>query len=325
MIGTFVLSLDKELVWGSVDHTPVEEWRRRHPDARGVVRELLALLDEFAIPATWAVVGHLFLRSCARGPDGRAHPELPRPRYHWHAGDWLAADPCSDVERAPLFYAPDVVDAILAARAGHEIGSHSFSHLVYGDPGCPAEAADGDLAACVAAARARGLELRSFVFPRNREGHHDLLRARGFRAYRGEEPHLYRRLPRPARRAAHFADHALGLAAPTVAPAETLPGLWNVPGSMMLFPRGGLRDLIPVAARVRKARATLARAVGRGEIFHLWFHPFNLHAGRAAMFAGLREILRAVAGERDRGRVEVRTMGEIATLAACQTTSRSTR
>jgi hypothetical protein len=43
------------------------------------------------------------------------------------------------------------------------------------------------------------------------------------------------------------------------------------------------------------------------------------------MFAGLREILRAVAGERDRGRVEVRTMGEIATLAACQTTSRSTR
>ena len=62
MSGTFVLSLDKELVWGSIDRTPVEEWRRRHPDARGATRELLALLDELAVPATWAVVGTPNLR-----------------------------------------------------------------------------------------------------------------------------------------------------------------------------------------------------------------------------------------------------------------------
>jgi len=312
MTAAFVLSLDKELVWGSVDHTPVEEWRRRHPDARGVTRELIALLDELAIPATWAVVGHLFLDACARGPDGRAHPELVRPSYRWHPGDWLAADPCTDAARAPLFYAPDLVDEIGAARAGHEIGSHSFSHLIYGDPGCSRAAAASDLGACVEAARARGLALRSFVFPRNVEGHHDVLRELGFTAFRGEEPHLYRRLPRPARRAAHFADHALGLAAPTVSPSERLPGLWNVPGSMMFFPRGGPRDLISFDRRVRKARATLARAVRRREIFHLWFHPFNLHTDRAGMFAALRRILRAVADERERGRIEVLTMGQAA-------------
>ncbi len=30
MSGTFVLSLDKELVWGSIDRTP-EQWNRRIP------------------------------------------------------------------------------------------------------------------------------------------------------------------------------------------------------------------------------------------------------------------------------------------------------
>src|SRR5688572_22286936 len=160
MAATFVLSLDKELVWGSVDHTPVEEWRRRHPDARGVTRELIALLDELDLAATWAVVGHLFLERCERGPDGSPHPELARPQ---HRG--LDADPCSDVAHAPLFYAPDLVDEIASARAGHEIGSHSFSHLVYGD--CSRAAAASDLRACVEAARERGMELRSFVFPRN--------------------------------------------------------------------------------------------------------------------------------------------------------------
>lgn len=312
MGAAFVLSLDKELVWGSVDHTPVEEWRRRYPDARGVVHELLALLDELQVPATWAVVGHLFLERCERDAGGRPHPDLVRPRHAWKAGDWLDVDPCADMARAPLFYAPDLVDAIASAKAGHEIGSHSFSHVVYGDAGCSRAAAASDLAACLAAARPRGIRLESFVFPRNVEGHHDVLAENGFIAFRGEEPHVYRHLPGVARRAAHFADHALGFAAPVVSPSEKLPGLWNVPGSMMLFPRGGLRDLVSFHARVRKARATLDHAVRAGKIFHLWFHPFNLQSARAGLFAALREILGAVVREREAGRLEVLTMGQVA-------------
>jgi len=305
MTGTFILSLDKELVWGSLDHTPAEAWSRRYPDARGVTRELLALLDEVGVPATWAVVGHLFLDRCQRGQNGRAHADIVPPRP-----DWFAADPCSDAASAPLFYAPDLVDAIGSARAGHEIASHSFSHAVYGD--CSRAAAASDLRAAVAAARARGIQLQSFVFPRNVEGHHDVLAENGFIAYRGEEPHAYRRLPRPARRIAHFADHALAAAAPVVAPSQRLPGLWNIPGSMMFFPRGGPRDLIPFEARVRKAKRTLDAAVRTGKMFHLWFHPENLTVDRAGMFAALRRILVAVADERERGRIEVATMGQVA-------------
>jgi peptidoglycan/xylan/chitin deacetylase (PgdA/CDA1 family) len=312
----FVLSLDKELIWGSRDHTSEAEFARRNPDPRGVVRELLALLDRHEIPATWAVVGHLFLASCTRGGDGRAHPELPRPRHAWYARDWFADDPCSDRRRSPLWYGDDVLEMILGAKTRHEIGCHSFSHVVYGDAGCSAEVADADLAACIEAAARWGLRPTSFVFPRNQEGHHALLRKHGFTAFRGQEPSWYRGLSGKARRLAHFVDQAAAIPPPAVTPAEYLPGLWNIPGSMMLLHRGGMRRAIPIAMRVAKARAGIARAIRRDSIFHFWFHPFNLQVDRRAMFEGLDAILARVARERAAGALDVLTMSGVAAQMA---------
>jgi peptidoglycan/xylan/chitin deacetylase (PgdA/CDA1 family) len=309
---TFVLSLDKELVWGSRDHTAAADFDRKYPDLRGVVRELLAVLDEYGVPATWAVVGHLFLSSCSRGEDGRAHPELVRPDYPWYPGDWLKTDPCTDRTRDPLWYGDDILDWIRAARTPHDVGSHSFSHVLFGDPGTSEAAARSDLQACVAAARAKDVELKSFVFPRNREGHHRLLKECGFTSYRGVDPHWYRAFPAKLRKAAHFADQALALTPPVSLPSETLPGLWNIPGSMMLLHRGGVRRAIPIASRIAKGKAGLRRAVDEGKIFHLWFHPFNLARDRAAMFAALRGILREAARLRDAGALDVRTMAGVA-------------
>ena len=42
-------------------------------------------------------------------------------------------------------------------------------------------------------------ELRSFVFPRNVDSHHELLGAQGFTACRGADPTWYRSLPGPGR------------------------------------------------------------------------------------------------------------------------------
>jgi peptidoglycan/xylan/chitin deacetylase (PgdA/CDA1 family) len=319
---TFIVSLDEELAWGSFDHTPASAFGARYPDLRGVVRELLAAFDEHGMPATWALVGHLFLSSCARGPDGRAHPELVRPEYPWRPGDWLSDDPCGDRESHPLWYGDDVLEMIRAAKVRHEVASHSFSHIVYGDPGTSDAAVRSDLRACVEAAAAKGVTLKSFVFPRNREGHHAALRDAGFSAYRGVDPVWYGGLPRPLRRAAHLADQALALTPPVSVPVETLPGLWNVPGSMLLLHRGGVRRAIPVASRVAKGKAGLARAVREGKIFHLWFHPFNLAHDRGAMFAALRGILAEAARLRDRGALDVRTMGETAEAAAAAMSER---
>ncbi len=309
---TLVISLDQEFIWGSFDHTPPDVFARAHPDPRGTVRALVDLFEELHIPVTWAIVGHLFLGSCERGPDGRAHPEIVRPRYAWYGGDWLGADPCTDRARDPLFYGDDVLDMVQGARAGHEIACHSFSHLVYGDPGCSEAAATADLEAWVDVAKRRAITLRSFVFPRNREGHHALLRRHGFVAFRGEEPAWWHELPGAAKRAGHLFDQVAARPPPVVEPSELLPGLWNLPGSLLLLHRRGVRRLIPFAARRRRISLGLARAVRQRRLFHLWFHPHNLSFDRAGLFAVLREGLTEAAALRDRGLLDIRTMGDVA-------------
>lgn len=308
----FVLSLDTELVWGSFDHTPPSEWALKYREARAAIADILELLDEFAIPATWAVVGHLFLSSCSRDSEGLAHPEIKRPCFSWYPHDWLALDPCADAAREPWWYGADIVDAILGARVQHEIGCHSFSHIVFGDPGCSEECAEADLQASIRVASERGVRLRSFVFPRNIEGHHNLLRSAGFCCFRGAEPAWYLRLPVALRRAGHFIDQALAVSPSVSTPSELQPGLWNIPASALLLHRGGVRQLIPMASRVRKARRGLDRAVKESKVFHLWFHPFNLCIDRPRMTAVLRQILSSAADLRDSGLLKIMTMGDLA-------------
>lgn len=318
MTGTFVLSLDTELVWGSFDHTSAEDFGQHYPDIRGTIADILRLLEQHEISATWAVVGHLFLGSCERGSDGRAHPELRRPAHAWHHGDWLGSDPCTDRTRDPLWYGDDIVGLLRSARVPQEVGSHSFSHVVFGDEGCSAEVASSEVDACVRVAAGQGIELRSFVFPRNVEGHHDVLLANGIRAFRGAEPYWYRRLPRPLRRVAHLVDQAAAIPPPVSPASERLPGLWDIPGSMMLLSRVGIRRLVPMQSRVRKARRGLRRASREGKVFHLWFHPFNLAVDRQAMLRVLDEILEEAARLRASGQLTIHTMGSLADELAGQ-------
>ncbi len=310
--GSLVVSFDTELIWGSFDHTTADGFERRYPDVRGTIGDLLQLLDRYQVPVTWAVLGHLFLARCERGADGRAHPELIHPQQRWFGGPWLAADPCTDRARDPLWYGDDILDAIQGARTAHEIGCHSFSHALFDDPDLTQAAVRSDLDACRRVAATRGIELRSFAFPRNREGHHRLLRDAGFVAFRGADPTWYRSLPGVPRRAAHFADQIAALPPAVSHPVQAVPGLWNVPGSMLLLHRSGMRRVIPIASRIAKARLGLRRAVRSGAVFHLWTHPFNLASDRAGLLGALEAILRDAVALREGGRLRIETMGEVA-------------
>lgn len=309
---TFVLSIDTELVWGSFDLFSPATFEARYPEMRTVIRGILDALVDHEMAATWAVVGHLFLDSCERGPDGRAHPDFPRPRLAWHPQDWFAADPCTDRARDPLWYGDDLVDLLLDARVAQEVGCHSFAHIPYGDPGCTPDVVEADLTVCAELAAKRGLTMRSFVFPRNIEGHHGALAEHGFTAYRGLDPTWFESLPGQTSRGARLLDQTLPIPPPVSTPTETRPGLWNIPGSMLLIGRRGPRRLVPPAAPVAKAKAGMARAVREGKVFHLWFHPFNLAADRERSLAMLRAILAEAVRLRDRGALDVRTMGDLA-------------
>lgn len=244
------VSADLELAWA---------WRyaRISEDAKETALHLgrrsrvsmPALLDLFRAadtPVTWATVGHLFLDSC-----GERHPEIARLPYFEHdlwrfsQGDWFDDDPCTDVHRDPEWYGPDILDAIAAADPRHEIGSHSFSHVDLSDAVCPPDVARDELAACAAAARARGVTLETLVFPGNRHGNFRALADAGYRGYR-----------------LHTRDH-LRL------PRRDEHGMWQIPGGLCWELPPGWTAKAWIAALKR----SVDRAADNGTILHLWFHP----------------------------------------------------
>jgi len=314
--GVFTISLDFELIWGTLDLFGPERFRRACEVERSVLVRLLDLFAEYEVPATWCVLGHLFLDSCTN-TNGSKHPEIVRPTHLWCRHDWFHFDPCTTEETATIFYGRSLLERIRTCRVPQEIGCHSFSHVIFGDPGCSAATAESEVRACVRLASEMGIELRSFAFPRNSVGHLDVLRRHGFSCYRGPDPTWYekRRWPGLVKRLLNLWEVLRAAEPPVVLPTWAPAGLWNIPGSMIYFPMHGLRRYIPLELRVRRAVKGLDAAVRRKRVFHLWFHPTNLADEPEAMFDGLRRILEHACLLCERGELVVRTMAALAQSA----------
>jgi peptidoglycan/xylan/chitin deacetylase (PgdA/CDA1 family) len=312
--GAFTLSLDFELIWGTLENYGPDAYRSACETERAeVVDRLLALLAEFEVSATWCTLGHLFLDGCAP-QNGVKHPEIVAPRRA-NGEDWFAYDPGTDERRDPIYYGRTLVRKVQDCPVPQEIGGHSFSHVLFAR--CSAETAASDLAELVRAANEVGVEPRSFAFPGNEVGHLELLPRHGFTCYRGPEPSWYGGPGAGAlRRFAHLFDILSARRPPVSESVEELPGLWNVPASMMYFPMHGRRRHIPLSRRVRRAVKGLDRAAAERRVFHLWFHPTNLADEIDQMFAGLRSIFEHASALRSDGTLEVASMGALADKAA---------
>jgi peptidoglycan/xylan/chitin deacetylase (PgdA/CDA1 family) len=309
--GACVISIDTEMAWGEAHRRDGSEGRHRFAAEREVVDAVLDLFARYEMSATWAVVGHLFLDACHDDGCG-PHPELVTPAYDWLGDDWLAVDPCSDIDAAPHWYGRDIVDAILGCAVPQEVGSHSFSHVIVDDPACTPEVFSSELAAAAAVAADRQIDLRSFVYPRNAIGQVERLAEHGFRSYRGGRPSPpFAGRPAWQRRALAAVDKMHPLAASAVRPVREPSGVWNVPQTYLFAPASSGRRL-PPALWARRPVARLRQAARHRSLFHLWFHPYNITAAPGRALATLEIVCRAAARLRDAGRLDVVTMGDLA-------------
>jgi peptidoglycan/xylan/chitin deacetylase (PgdA/CDA1 family) len=288
MSGLFILSLDTEIAWGTYGEAAIARQRHAFDHYRSLVRRLLDMLDQYAIPATWAVVGHLFLK------QGDEHAiTLRRPDYP----EW--------------YHAPDVIEMIRSASTPHEIGTHTFTHA-FADEVTPDDW-DNELRICAKLHQDHNLTLRSLVYPRNHIAYTEMLPQYGIIAYRGAEQKWYRQPSGVVGRVLSYLDYLLALPPVTYDPATLRVGekLVNLPASQFLMSYDRLRGWIPTASRVRQAKLGIERAVTRNHLYHLWFHPFNLGSSHK-MFDALEQILREVARRRDSGQLRVMTMQQAA-------------
>ena len=299
-VGTVLISIDAELGWGFNDfeNVPTE----RIEAARPGWRRLLELLEQFEIPATWAVVGHLCLKQCSG-----VHPSHPA------KDEWFARERHEWVLRPDFRFGHGLVEAISESGVNHEIGSHSFSHVVFDERDTSRELARAELKASLEAAGDLGIRPESFVFPRNVVGYRDLLAEYGFRCYRGKAP---------TRRRSAVSQSLLRLLRGTrfdpdrllVEPKIDEYGLVDVPASMYLYSfEPPVRDICePLIGdlTVTQSRRGIDRASDRNGLFHVWLHPNNLH--REYAIERLRSVLSYLADRRDDGDVTVATMGQVA-------------
>ena len=222
--------------------------------------------------------------------------------------------PAPPVERVgpdSLYCGADLVERVRRCPVEQEIGSHTFFHIEMDESKCAPSTAEADVAECARQARRWGVEMKSFIFPRNLVGHLDILKRYGFTCYRGPEPQWYANKSRLVRRLGHLLEILAMKTPPSVTVSEH-DGMWNIPGSMLYTPSWGSRRYLPVWMRVLRAKRGLDNAARNGEIFHLWFHPTDLAGRPKAMLDGLRQIFEYAAKLRAAGRLEVRPMQDLA-------------
>ena len=292
-VGSVVISLDAELGWGFHDFE-VPPTDRVESGRRGW-QQMLALLEEFDVRATWAVVGHLMLETC----DGE-HADHPAPP------GWFERERTAWRDREDLRFGPDLVRAILDAEVDHELGSHSFSHVLFGHPDTTTELARAELRRCHDLAAEWGLTLESFVYPRNYVGHRAVLAEEGISAYRGTTP-----TPDGFRGVLETMVRDGSL---LVSPRIDEYGLVNVPSSMFLFgfegPVRTITESVWEDPMVVLARRGIDQAAENEGVFHIWLHPNNLVDERDD--ERMRAILEYVARRRCESDLTVETMGDVA-------------
>lgn len=297
MPGTVVISVDAELGWGFHDYPSPP--MARIEAARSGWNQLLELFECFQIPASWAVVGHLFLDSC----DGvhRGHPLAP---------EWFSRERTLWKDRPEFRYGGGLITNLVRSPVPHDIGCHTFSHVVLDESAVDQAVVEAELNAALKAGQSHDISYDSFIFPRNHIGFRELLVDAGFITYRGVRPEVEMGHKPTISKSLELLDADR---IRIVEPVVDEYGLVELPPSMYLFGvEGILRSIFetiwtdPIVVRAKNG---IDRAIEESGIFHMWLHPNNLVTDRDVR--RVRTILAYIAG-RSETELSVKTMAEVA-------------
>jgi hypothetical protein len=290
--GTFVISLDFELIWGVRDKRTIADYSANILGVREVVPALLDLFAERNIACTWATVGFLFF---ATKKGLLAALPARRPRYtdarisSYHYFNEVGADE----ERDPYHYGLSLIRRILDYPS-QEIGTHTFSHFYCLEQGGDITAFRADLEAARRAAGTLGIKLASIAFPRNQVAHLSVCREFGLRAFRGNEGVWFHGARSEAEqthlvRACRLLDSYLPIGGAYGHEPAFVDGIVNVPASRFLRPVGNSAALERL--RMQRITSAMEKAARRRRLFHLWWHPHNFGVHLEQNLAFLRGIL----------------------------------
>jgi len=317
MSGTFVISLDFELMWGVRDHRSVANYGDAVIGAREAIPQLLELFKEAEIPATWATVGLLFARTRDEMLDFA--PSL-RPAYDNRLLSPYSAIEASEIGRNeredPLHFGRDLIERIVDTP-GQEIATHTYSHFYCLEEGATVEAFCADLEAAKVIAAEAGHPTRSIVFPRNQMAdiHLQACRQAGLHCYRGN-PQSYAYRPASGKntslgmRAVRLLDGIVPASGYNLGQVVAKEGLVNSPASIFLRPPSS-RPLFYNGLHLAHIKRGMTKAARSGTSYHLWFHPHNIGKNTDLCLKNIKSILNHFQSLRERYGFRSISMGDL--------------
>lgn len=295
MKGSFIISLDFELHWGSVELWSVKD-RKLYLDAtRRSIPLVLELFRQNNIHATWATVGFLFCRN--RNQLLEFLPEA-RPSYLNEKLSYYSLimenDIGNDEIDDPYHYAPSLIQLILDTPF-QELGTHTFSHYYCNEEGQTKEQFNEDLKAAQGIAKENfNIQLQSLVFPRN-QFNPDYLQVafqNGIKVVRSNpDVWFWNRLSKwsPVARAI---DTLMPISQSLSFDQNSLrsDNVLLLPASRFLRPFSQQEKIIH-RMKINRVKREMTFAAVNQRSYHLWWHPHNFGYNLEENVEMLREII----------------------------------
>ena len=273
MNGTFIISLDYELMWGSIFDPPVlEGYRKRVPFVRQHIHFLLDTFVMHGIHATWAIVGAIGCKDKAEA-EQLAPEDITDPQ----TGDSLR-DYIRRIDNEGVYFMPDMVRKI-AQTPGQEIGCHTFSHFCVKEHNNAILIFREDLKAAKSVLSRYTDHLSVIAFPKNQVmgPFCRISGEEGMDVYRGSALGSQKELRGRIGKLVNFIDSYLPiLGYHDYRMTDLTDGqLYNVRASRF-FRTYERRLAVFEWMKLRRILCEMDHAARSGLIYHLWFHPHNL-------------------------------------------------
>jgi len=299
------ISIDLEMRWGMHDRLGLDmnAYRANLEAGRAAVPEILRILGERGLKATWAAVGAL---ACTGWDEYFARAPAP-PSYE--AGELAIDARYADLDPDGTLHFLPAELGLIANSQGVDLGTHTFSHIFMLEPGITAHDVAGDLEAVRRLWTDRfGRAPVSLVFPRNQPNFLDVVAQAGIRVWRGNPlPWYYNRF---ASRHQDIVSRGLRFADALIPLAHTASAIDGRDCRASAFVRFDLPHALWGFHLNRLCRALDGMAPG--EVFHLWFHEHNLGPALGHGLARLAEVCDLIAGRCAAGRLRSANMASFA-------------
>lgn len=277
--GIFTISLDFELHWGVMPRLSVADYESNLSGTKESIFQTLDLFNKYQIHATWATVGFLFFedkQSLKKAlPINR--PKYKNPKYN----PFPLLETIGDTEtEAPYHLSPTLIEAILKVPF-QEMATHTFSHYFCLEEGQTTQEFEADLQAAIEIAKAKNINLKSIVFPRNQYNtqYLETCGKLGISNVRGNPSHfIYQPRKREEEKAyirlLRLLDAYINLAGHQIQTITKKNGVCDIPASRFLRPYNAKLALFD-SIRLKRIKNEMTQAAKQNKMYHLWWHPHN--------------------------------------------------